>query len=47
MSRSAPQTFITVMKMPTAPTQKDHSTARAVRDTLVKESVALVKYTFL
>ena len=33
---------ITVMLMPTAPTPKDHSTARVIRDTLEMESRVLV-----
>jgi len=33
----------TAMPMPTVPTQKDHSTARVIRDTLEMESAVLVK----
>jgi len=33
---------ITVMLMPTAPTPKDHSTARVIRDILEMESLVMV-----
>ena len=40
--KSAKLTQITVILMPTAPTPKDHSTARVIRDTLEKELPVLV-----
>ena len=38
ISRNVPLILTTVMLTPTAPTQKDHSTARVIRDTLGMES---------
>ena len=43
MSRSVLSDFTTAILMPTAPTQKDRSTARVIRDTLEMESRVLVR----
>ena len=40
--RNVPLILITVIWMPTAPTAKDHSTARVIRDTLEMESRVMV-----